>query len=83
MIFCFQSGRLSNEYVFPNSSLQIGNPIILSSFGIKLHAQLVVPGILNRQKEDLCPMERAVKGLDDPAAMVIEIKKTLERIKNK
>lgn len=56
---------------------------ILSSFGIKLQAQLVVPGILNRQKEGLCPMERAVKGLDDPAAMVIEIKKTLERIKNK
>ncbi len=56
---------------------------ILSLSGGRLFADLSVPTILNRTKSGLCPMEDAVKDMDEPEAMVFEIRKTLKRINKK
>ena len=47
---------------------------LLKERGVEASADKMVPKILNRDLTDGCPMEQAVDGLDDPAAMVKELK---------
>ena len=47
---------------------------LLKERGVEASADKMVPKILNRALTDGCPMEQAVDGLEDPAAMVKELK---------
>ena len=47
---------------------------LLAAHGIALTADETVPAILNRRRDGPCPMEQAVAGSDDPAAMVAALK---------
>lgn len=44
--------------------------LFLSTNGVRAEAFETVPRILNRDKSDLCPLEKACEGLDDPGRMV-------------
>jgi len=50
---------------------------LLTAYGIPNSADAIVPAIINRKGTGLCPMEAAVKDLDDLQAMVAAIEKTL------
>lgn len=53
---------------------------VLARRGATLEAERVVATILNRDGTDSCPMEKAVRGLDDPEEMVEAVRRTLERM---
>jgi len=50
---------------------------LLTAYGIPNSADAIVPAIINRKGTGLCPMEAAVKDLDDLRAMVAAIERTL------
>ena len=52
---------------------------LLEKRGIVLVPEKTVDVILNRKKTDSCPMEKAVRGLDDPKTMVNAIRKVLKK----
>lgn len=52
-----------------------GATTVLKSSGIRHEYGALVPSILNRDKSDICPFDRAVLGVDDPHL-------ALERLKN-
>ena len=54
---------------------------ILAKAGIKLTAEKTVPAILNHAKTDWCPMEKAVKGMDDPKTMISKVRETLAALR--
>ena len=54
---------------------------LLAERGITLLARRTVPLVLNRDKSGSCPMEAAVKDLDDPAKMLEAIRTTMEKLK--
>ena len=56
---------------------------LCAAHGVKLVADRTVPAIRNRQGDGDCPMELAVRGVDEPAKMLSEIRKTIERINSK
>ena len=41
----------------------------------------MVPRILNRKRNGLCPLEKSVKGTDDPAKAMTSLRKTIEKLK--
>jgi len=53
----------------------------LRARGIACAAETMVEKILNRDKTDVCPMEKAVAGMADPAKMVAAIRKTAEELR--
>jgi hypothetical protein len=50
---------------------------LLKAHGVEAGADKTVPKILNRDLTDGCPIEQIVGGLDDPAAIVKELKAKL------
>ena len=52
---------------------------LLGKRGIPFAAEKTVEVILNHEKADSCPMEKAVSGMDDPKKMVEAIRKALGR----
>ena len=51
----------------------------LNAHGVPAQAQELVPRIVNRAKDGLCPMEARVKDLTDPQAMVEALKEMLKK----
>lgn len=54
---------------------------ILDGHGIKYSCGEEVEYIINRKKDDMCPMEKAVMDIDDPAEAQKEIKETIEKMR--
>ena len=54
---------------------------LLGKRGIALEAEQTVERILNRDKTDSCPMEKAVAGMDDPAKMVETLRKKVAELR--
>lgn len=52
----------------------------LSEHGIPNSADVLTSEIVNRRGTGPCPMEAAVKGLDDPKEMVAAVERTLRRL---
>ena len=48
----------------------------LSAYGIPNGADVITKEIINRTKTGICPMEAAVKALDDPLVMIEAIERT-------
>ncbi len=53
---------------------------VLKEKGIACEYDLMVPAIRNRTGDGFCPMESAVKDLDDPAMALAAIKQTLKKL---
>jgi hypothetical protein len=47
---------------------------ILKSSGIRFEYRNLVPKILNREKNDICPFDKAVFGIDDPSVALDKLK---------
>lgn len=54
---------------------------ILDEYGIKYSCGEEVEYIINRKKDGMCPMEKAVVDIDDPAEAQKEIKETIEKMR--
>lgn len=54
---------------------------ILDEYGIKYSCGEEVEYIINRKKDGMCPMEKAVMDIDDPAEAQKEIKETIEKMR--
>ena len=54
---------------------------LLEKRGIVLEAEQTVERILNRDKTDSCPMEKAVADMDDPAKMVETLRKKVAELR--
>jgi iron complex outermembrane receptor protein len=55
----------------------------LESRGIQVTYGTLVPRILNMDKSDLCPLEKAVEGIDDPEQALTALRKRIEELKAK
>ena len=68
------------RYVF---SMMISKPAVkvLRKHSIEFNYDKLVDYILNRDKTDLCPFEKAVSQIDDPIKADRAIKETLEKLK--
>jgi hypothetical protein len=51
-----------------------GAASILKSSGIRCEYGTLVPKILNREKNDICPFDKAVFGIDDPSVALDKLK---------
>ena len=54
---------------------------ILDGHGIKYSCGEEVEYIINRKKDGMCPMEKAVVDIDDPAEAPTKIKETIEKMR--
>lgn len=54
---------------------------ILDGHGIKYSCGEEVEYIVNRKKDGMCPMEKAVMDIDDPAEASKKIKETIEKMR--
>ena len=54
---------------------------ILDGHGIKYSCGEEVEYIINRKKDGMCPMEKAVMDIDDPAEAPTKIKETIEKMR--
>ena len=54
---------------------------ILDEYGIKYFCGEEVEYIINRKKDGMCPMEKAVMDIDDPAEAPTKIKETIEKMR--
>ena len=53
----------------------------LTAHGIEAQYGTLVPMIINRKGDGMCPMEQTVAALDDPAAVPDALRATLKRLK--
>lgn len=53
----------------------------LTLYGVEVGYTRLVPKILNRNRDGLCPLEKAVEGIDDPAEAVEALKKSIAEMK--
>ncbi len=58
-----------------------GAKAVFDEHGIKYSCGEEVEYIVNRQKDGMCPMERAVRDIDDPAEAPKKIKETIEKLR--
>jgi len=58
-----------------------GAKAFLEAKGVKATADKLVPTILDREQKGECPLEQAVKGLDDTAKMVAAVRAKLAELK--
>ncbi len=56
---------------------------VLEKFGIRVYFDECVKAVLNRNKTGFCPIETAVKGIDDPEKAVQIIRETLSLLSKK
>lgn len=54
---------------------------ILDEYEIKYSCDEEVEYIINRKKDGMCPMEKAVMDIDDPAEAPTKIKETIEKMR--
>mgnify|MGYP000766860207 FL=1 len=54
---------------------------ILDGHGIKYSCGEEVEYIINRKKDGMCPMEKAVMDIDDPTEASKKIKETIEKMR--
>ena len=54
---------------------------ILDGHGIKYSCGEEVEYIINRKKDGMCPMEKAVMDIDDPDEAPTKIKETIEKMR--
>ena len=54
---------------------------LLRQHGADAYCDILVPRILNRNKSDLCPMEKAVAGITDPEEAVDILTAAVEKLK--
>ena len=54
---------------------------ILDEYGIKYSCGEEVEYIINRKKDGMCPMEKAIMDIDDPAEAPKRIKETIEKMR--
>ena len=69
------------EVITPLAAEGAAGLIALS--GGRLRAEKTVATILNREKTDSCPMEKAVAGEENPEKMVAKIRQTLKALREK
>ena len=55
---------------------------VLEAYGVSVSYSSLVPSIKNRTGDGNCPMETAVRGIDDPDAAVAAIRAKLLELKN-
>ena len=55
----------------------------LEARGIRVTYGTLVPRILNMDRSDLCPLEKAVEGIDDPEQALTSLRKRIEELKAK
>lgn len=60
-----------------------GGAEVLRSRGIPYVYETLTNKIINRQGTDICPMERAVQGVDDPDEAYLRIRGELAKIRNR
>lgn len=60
-----------------------GGAEVLRSRGIPYVYETLTDRIINRQGTDICPMERAVQGVDDPDEAYLRIRGELAKIRNR
>lgn len=51
--------------------------LLLEKHGIKVSHTLLVERILNRRRNDLCPLEKSVQGIEDPQKALASMKKAI------
>lgn len=51
-----------------------GAQSILKASGVRCEFGVLVPRILNREKDDICPYDRAVQRIDDPSVALEALK---------
>lgn len=61
--------------------MSAGAAAFLAAYGIAAEAELTVPEIVNRQGTGPCPMEEAVRDLEEPVRMIEAIETTLARLR--
>lgn len=61
--------------------MSLGAKAVFDEHGIKYSCGEEVEYIINRKKDDMCPMEKAVMDIDDPAEAQKEIKETIEKMR--
>ena len=54
----------------------------LEGRGVAVSYTTLVPRILNEDKSDTCPLEKAIEGLDDPEQMLTALRKRIEELRN-
>jgi hypothetical protein len=54
---------------------------LLTKHHIPVTYTKIVPRILNRRMDDLCPLEKSVQGIDDPAQALISMQKCIDAMK--
>ena len=69
----FVAGGAASVYA---DVMSVGAAEFLSSYAIPNHAETITEEIINRKKTGICPMEAAVKDLDDPERMIAAIERT-------
>lgn len=56
---------------------------LLDKYGVEYHYENLVPYIINRLGDDMCPMEKTVKDIDDLNEALLALNNTLSTIKAK
>jgi hypothetical protein len=56
------------------AKLSKGAQSVLNASGVRCEFGTLVPSILNRKKDDICPYDRAVQGIDDPSVALEKLK---------
>jgi hypothetical protein len=67
----FVIGKVKKVHAFVMSK---GAEELLKKHGIECSAEKLTEKIINREKSDICPMEKAVSSLSDPEEMVQALK---------
>lgn len=68
------------QYVY-GEVMSEGGKAVLENAAIGYSYGKLVPQIINRTGDDICPMEKTVADIDDPAQAYVELGKTIERLK--
>ena len=56
------------------ANMSEGAMSVLKANGIKCEHGTIVPRILNREKNDICPLDKAILGTDDPSIALDKLK---------
>lgn len=62
--------------------MSVGAVKILRSQGIETGWEYLTEAILNRRKNGLCPIETALRGIEDPDEGLVIIRSTLKKLQN-
>lgn len=63
-------------------TLSLGARAVLEEYGIEYGYDILANAIVNRKGDGLCPMENAVKDINNPKEALAAVNKTLENLRN-